>query len=722
MGSTTVNAHLDGWKSDLSFTGDLLVFPAEMFILLMEKKFGILILENNFVVNAALQHIPDSLDENKTSAGLWKNENNLSKRNIDWNGFKIEMLKKFGQKKNYDTFERLQFLKSAKRGQNETYSMFLARLSIIVSFIEFGQICDKTPSIVWVKLLMLLGLEPNEKFFTMDELEKMSLDQLSLAVSNKKSEFEGINQNISDDYIKTTSNNNEDNVQTMFTIDDSTGIQFDFLYDDQAILKEEETVQVETKLNKRLRKLKSRKSNRKNMVSNFNKERKDCLICDVSLDSADSIIEHELKVHEGGLICEICKSTFLDVSELLQHQSNIHSGRRYKCKVCATTHTTLTSLKGHTAAVHHETSFNKDHTKKPRVLVKLCRQKTHKNSEGEKMLEEPDSFKFSTLKFNLGKDGQSSFSCSLCDETFPNKKEIQIHILEKHDNCRFKCDSCEFKGKKQRDIARHRLAKHGVETDGYESYKCTYENCNVKMTCKIKLEQHLRVHDNLRPFICGVCDKTFQFKGSLKVHTETVHMKLKIHTCDKCGKAFSALSGLTYHKAVKHDIGEKEKHACEICGETTYYKATLQKHMEIKHTDRTKITCPHCKNLFISQLTLDRHIKSQHETDTRYSCPHCTKMFGTSYKQKVHIKTAHQNFRPFRCRLCKALFTEGNNLSVHIASVHDNVPLKVARKSSAAYRKHSAFERLVEGSLSSMEDDGIFMKPEKDTQECLDEK
>ena len=110
-------------------------------------------------------------------------------------------------------------------------------------------------------------------------------------------------------------------------------------------------------------------------------------------------------------------------------------------------------------------------------------------------------------------------------------------------------------------------------------------------------------------------------------------------------------------------------------------------------------------------MTLNRHIKSQHEKDTKHACPHCTKTFGTSYKQKVHIKTAHQNFRPFRCKLCKALFTEGNNLSVHIASVHDNVPLKLARKSSAAYRKHFSFERLVEGSLSAMDDESILLVP-----------
>ena len=59
--------------------------------------------------------------------------------------------------------------------------------------------------------------------------------------------------------------------------------------------------------------------------------------------------------------------------------------------------------------------------------------------------------------------------------------------------------------------------------------------------------------------------------------------------------------------------------------------------------------------------------------------------------------------------LCKALFTEGNNLSVHIDSGNDIIPLKIARTSSAAYRKHSALERLVRGSLSVMEEEDILI-------------
>ena len=75
-----MDAHLDTWKTDLRFTGDIFVFPAEMFVVLMENQFGSLG-ENDFLVKAALQHIPDPLDENDDGcgttgnpAGIWKKE------------------------------------------------------------------------------------------------------------------------------------------------------------------------------------------------------------------------------------------------------------------------------------------------------------------------------------------------------------------------------------------------------------------------------------------------------------------------------------------------------------------------------------------------------------------------------------------------------------------------------------------------------------------------
>ena len=646
------NAHkMDDWKENLNFTGDCFVFPAEMFVMLIEKKFGSTPLNDEYMVDITLQHISNSSDgvdclTNLTPAGIWKKNHDFSEIKCNWNAFKNELFNEFGHRCKYSSFQRLQFLQSAKRGEGEPLSLFTYRLRLISQIIEFGEICDNPPSSAWVKLLLLLGLRKQEKVLTADEFDRMSLEQLCFEISNQ------LSKEPCDDF-KLKNNNSISHVK-------ENELSSDFLTDDS-----EENLEIY-------------------FYSNIYRNRPNILnLSDISND------------------------TFIPKKS--QEKKPTKNLKR------STSHVRLSSSKcTKTQKLFNNTKEN--NTKTSSTIIKVRKlDKEPNNNEGSSnapvIRKQTDTSQFSTFKPLLREDGPDVLSCSFCGGIFNTKKETLVHIFKDHGDYRYKCDICDFKGKKLRDIARHRLGKHGVETDGYESFSCTHPGCNVKMTCKIKLEQHLRVHDNLRPFVCGVCDKAFQFKGSLKVHTETVHMKLKIHKCVQCDKAFSALSGLTYHNAVKHNIGQKEKHACEICGETTYYKASLQKHMEIKHTDRTKIHCPHCNNLFISKLTLERHIKSQHEKDTKHSCPHCAKTFGTSYKQKVHIKTAHQNFRPFRCKLCKALFTEGNNLSVHIASVHDNVPLKLARKSSAAYRKHFAFERLVEGSLSVMDDESILLGP-----------
>ena len=649
---------MDDWKANLNFTGDCLVFPAEMFVVLIEKKFENMTLDNECMVDIALQYISNSSDnENRqmklTPAEMWKEKHNFSQIKCCWNAFKNELFNEFGQRCKYNSSQRLHFLQSAKRGRGEPASLFLSRLTLISQIIEFGQICDKPPSSEWIKLLLLLGLRKQEKVFTADEFDRMSLEQICFSLSNQISQEPCVDSNMG--YNNSIPDPKENVMPSIIPLDEPP----------------EE---------------------------------------DMELYFYHEIDQNKL---DTSNLSDISNDTFLPKKS--QETKSANNLKR------STPHITLSSPKCN--KIQKKSNGTKENdTATSSTTMKMRKadieaNNNEYNSNNPAIKKQSDISQFSNFKFVLQEGGPEVLSCSFCDDIFNTKKEILVHILKYHDDYRYKCDICNFKGKKLRDIARHRLGKHGVETDGYESYSCTHPGCPVKMTCKIKLEQHLRVHDNLRPFVCGVCDKAFQFKGSLKVHTETVHMKLKIHKCVECDKAFSALSGLTYHKAIKHNIGQKEKHACEICGETTYYKASLQKHMEIKHMDRTKIHCPHCNNLFISKLTLNRHIKSQHEKDTKHACPHCTKTFGTSYKQKVHIKTAHQNFRPFRCKLCKALFTEGNNLSVHIASVHDNVPLKLARKSSAAYRKHFAFERLVEGSLSVMDDESILLLPPRNDDE-----
>ena len=85
---------------------------------------------------------------------------------------------------------------------------------------------------------------------------------------------------------------------------------------------------------------------------------------------------------------------------------------------------------------------------------------------------------------HVGMGKKNSFICRECNLKFTGKKELRIHLKEKHRQ-RFECGSCE----KTFDV-------------------------------RCKLESHQREHENSKKFKCDKCDKTFVSEWRSKKHIE----------------------------------------------------------------------------------------------------------------------------------------------------------------------------------------------------------
>ena len=60
------------------------------------------------------------------------------------------------------------------------------------------------------------------------------------------------------------------------------------------------------------------------------------------------------------------------------------------------------------------------------------------------------------------------------------------------------------------------------------------------------------VHDRHIDFLCNLCDKRFNTKGTLKRHVMAIHEKITAFKCDTCEKCYKRKDTLSTHVRTVH--------------------------------------------------------------------------------------------------------------------------------------------------------------------------
>ena len=106
--------------------------------------------------------------------------------------------------------------------------------------------------------------------------------------------------------------------------------------------------------------------------------------------------------------------------------------------------------------------------------------------------------------------GPATYICAICGEKVEGRNEMDKHTKEVHKGLKVRCDMCDYVAKGARYMARHRLAKHDLPTAGFKLLKCDIDGCKFRTTENTSLKiHHQAVHEGVRPFPCGACDKVF---------------------------------------------------------------------------------------------------------------------------------------------------------------------------------------------------------------------
>lgn len=151
---------------------------------------------------------------------------------------------------------------------------------------------------------------------------------------------------------------------------------------------------------------------------------------------------------------------------------------------------------------------------------------------------------------------EEELKCFICDAKLSSKYNLHLHKRKHLDRVVYSCTICLslVVGTKNHS---HHMYKHGLRKKHREEevgrFECNY--CQKVFPHKSSLPAHFKQHLNKQRVPCPQCTLTFASKGNLTQHIKQIHLNIRKHICELCGKAFGHPHNLKSHM-VKHS-GEK---------------------------------------------------------------------------------------------------------------------------------------------------------------------
>ena len=334
------------------------------------------------------------------------------------------------------------------------------------------------------------------------------------------------------------------------------------------------------------------------------------------------------------------------------------------------------------------------------------------------------------------KSDKKTIKCKHCDKEFSRRNNMMSHVRIIHLNKRnYKCEetSCDRAFGTPSKLSHHLKAVHGKEVDLKTLYgvskskklsglktrqpseeivsffnsfdselkrgpdgklNCVWENCpfTAKHPAKVKLHVET-VHLKLRRWKCDLCAKdgvqasevpSFTTKSHLESHIDSIHKRLRPYVCEICGLSFTRAYNLTTHMKrnkgkcqpgkrlyfAQESNAEAQGFACESCG-----SKFGKQHLLEAHVKRYQGQCEPGKVMHVKGNSVFAEYIMPDDGRELFKCDQCDRIYP--YKQSLtqHIIRVHGNGSMFVCDVCGKSFTQKHRLTVHQASAHGQFKL-----------------------------------------------
>lgn len=243
-------------------------------------------------------------------------------------------------------------------------------------------------------------------------------------------------------------------------------------------------------------------------------------------------------------------------------------------------------------------------------------------------------------------DKVKSHRCTECSFVTSHLSAIGRHIKAVHKKVRgHQCGICQANFKRKSHLVRHTSSIH----ENARPHLC--DECGKSFTELYMLKTHKRYHNEAedQQLNCTICSFSTIYEKAMRDHLLVKHRNEDtaglLHNCPECEYITARADNLVSHVDRVHR--NLRPHACELCDHKFYTRKELNRHLFKAHDQpapqgETFHKCNQCEYVALNPSHLKRHVNAMHEKTTMYSCELCS---FTSYRKDnlvAHIRARHK--------------------------------------------------------------------------------